>query len=575
MKESGKLIKAGVWEVIPVEKDEVIRKYPEATFSRLFEILGLKNSELSNPVYKARIVVQGSNVTDASGEYVYFADTTSSPTNMCAIRSIVCYGEVSGGGSSQADAEAAYIQPLLPDDIHFYLHIPHTIMTPEMKQSIVSMRNPVFRLRRPLYGWSRSGNIWEKHLAETLMSLDQQTECNMLQTLNKVSKDGSWTPIESWPNTFWKRNQKGQVIMLTVYVDDFVMSGPDHQKEWESIRKVVITSEPTIVDRVLGVHYTFDRSQAETRVIMDMKDYAKQALDMYHAVKDAPPLRNNVHYPWYEPTMTEIQELSSQPGIFQHCSASLLMKLLYAGRMVRLDICYAINSLSRFVTKWNKLCDKQLTHLFSYLQQTANTSLHGHVNKRDCNVIELHAYPDADLAGSYDTTKATSGGFIHINGPNTFFPLDWYSKRQTATSHSTTEAELISASKMLRESLIPLIELWSVMMDRVVKGVIHEDNMSTITVIEAGYSPQLRHLQKHHRISLGIVHELCKQDDIVVIHTDSASQKGDILTKGLARPKHEPACKVVGLALVNQGIEYMFPFVLWYHVNCYLIELPD
>ena len=86
MKESGKLIKAGVWDVIPVEKDEVIRKYPDATFSRLFEILGLKNSELSNPVYKARIVVQGSNVTDASGEYVYFADTTSSPTNMCAIR---------------------------------------------------------------------------------------------------------------------------------------------------------------------------------------------------------------------------------------------------------------------------------------------------------------------------------------------------------------------------------------------------------------------------------------------------------------------------------------------------------
>ncbi|MFM7852790.1 MAG: hypothetical protein ACKO96_12955, partial [Flammeovirgaceae bacterium] len=75
----------------------------------------------------------------------------------------------------------------------------------------------------------------------------------------------------------------------------------------------------------------------------------------------------------------------------------------------------------------------------------------------------------------------------------------------------------------------------------------HEDNMSTITVIEAGYSPQLRHLQKHHRISLGIVHEMCNQEDISVKYIESNSQKGDILTKGLARPKHEPACKLIGL----------------------------
>ena len=57
-----------------MEKDMIVSKYPDATFSRLFDILGLKNSEMSNPIYKARVGVQGSNVTDASGDYVYFAD---------------------------------------------------------------------------------------------------------------------------------------------------------------------------------------------------------------------------------------------------------------------------------------------------------------------------------------------------------------------------------------------------------------------------------------------------------------------------------------------------------------------
>ena len=78
---------------------------------------------------------------------------------------------------------------------------------------------------------------------------------------------------------------------------------------------------------------------------------------------------------------------------------------------------------------------------------------------------------------------------------------------------------------MLRESLIPLMELWSIMLDRVIKGVIHEDNMSTITVIEAGYSPQLRRLQKHHRISCGSVHEPSQNPDNDVVHIESGQHR--------------------------------------------------
>ena len=92
-------------------------------FLRLFEILGFKTSELDDAISKARIVVQGSNVRGGWGESVYFSDTSSAPTNMSAIRSVIAFGEM-GGGSSQSDAEAAYIQPLSPDDIHLYVSIP-------------------------------------------------------------------------------------------------------------------------------------------------------------------------------------------------------------------------------------------------------------------------------------------------------------------------------------------------------------------------------------------------------------------------------------------------------------------
>ena len=105
----------------------------------------------------------------------------------------------------------------------------------------------------------------------------------------------------------------------------------------------------------------------------------------------------------------------------------------------------------------------------------------------------------------------------------------------------------MAASKMLRESLVPTQSLWELILQRPIQGILHEDNMSTTVVINSGYSPQLRHLQKHHRISLGEVHELCQHVDLDVEHIDSDKQKGDLMTKGLARPKHEPAMKMVGL----------------------------
>ena len=547
-KEINKLIAAGVWDEEAIERAAAARAHPAAAFSRIFRIMGIKDSEMQEGTYKARVVLQGSNVTDCTNQAIFFSDTASAPTSMACIRSTIAFGQLTGGGCSQSDAEQAYIQPLLqPDDIIF-IHVPKELMTEKMGESASKCVNPVFRLRRPLYGWSRSGNIWEKHLSDTLVGLEKQAEDVQEDTINKIcNADKRWKPVPNWPQTFWKVGVEGKVVILTVYVDDMILAGPGHEKEWPIIREAVRTTPPTPIARILGVHHTQEEEGTVTRTKISMTEYVKQAVIMYEAVPDAPKLKQKVSYPWYEPTLEEISDLSQRPGVFEKCSASLLMKALYCARMVRLDTCYSINQLSRFVTKWNALCDKQLCHLYSYLNNTQNTVLNAYVDTADVGEVELHGFPDADLAGSYDSTKATSGGFLCLVGNNTFFPLDWYSKRQTATSHSTTEAELVSASKMLRESLVPQMELWSILLQRPINAVVHEDNESTIAVIKNGYSPQLRHLAKHHRISLGIVHEMSTQPDIEVRHCPTKEQKGDLLTKGLNRQKHEEAARMVGL----------------------------
>jgi hypothetical protein len=228
-------------------------------------------------------------------------------------------------------------------------------------------------------------------------------------------------------------------------------------------------------------------------------------------------------------------------------------------RMVRLDCVYTINHLAKFTTKWNSLCDKQLCHLFSYLQNSKATLLIGTIDKRDFGSLRIEAYPDADLAGNFATSKSTSGGFLALTGPNgTFMPLEWFSKRQTATSHSTSEAEMIAMSKMLRESLVPQMGLWCVLQNNVpVPGVLFEDNQSTIVIAKAGYSPQLRYLAKHHRISLGLIHDFLQHPDLEIEHIETTKQKGDLMTKGLSRIKHEEAMRMVGLKTLAGGLAFL------------------
>ena len=47
-------------------------------------------------------------------------------------------------------------------------------------------------------------------------------------------------------------------------------------------------------------------------------------------------------------------------------------------------------------------------------------------------------------------------------------------------------------------------------------------------------------------IPIAVTHGMISQDDIDAVYCPTDLQKGDILTKGLARPKHEPACELIG-----------------------------
>ena len=77
-----------------------------------------------------------------------------------------------------------------------------------------------------------------------------------------------------------------------------------------------------------------------------------------------------------------------------------------------------------------------LHRLVCYINSSLDYKLKGHIGDSIEN-LSLTLLIDADFAGCLDTAKSTSGVFIALTGPNSFFPLNAISKKQSCVSHST------------------------------------------------------------------------------------------------------------------------------------------
>ena len=168
------------------------------------------------------------------------------------------------------------------------------------------------------------------------------------------------------------------------------------------------------------------------------------------------------------------------------------MNVLYAARMARVDLLRAVSFLAQRVTQWTEFCDRALHRLMCYIHHTArDVSMTGWCGDGSKD-IRISFFCDADFSGRQKTARSTSGLFLALVGPNTFLPLSAASKRQTAVSHSTPEAELVAADLGVRTEGLPALSIGEVLFERPVSLVMCEDNETCIRVVETGRNPTMR-----------------------------------------------------------------------------------
>ena len=88
------------------------------------------------------------------------------------------------------------------------------------------------------------------------------------------------------------------------------------------------------------------------------------------------------------------------------------MKLMYGVRMAAPHLFTVVARLSSQITKWTRASDRRRHRIYSYVEQAKNFILKGSLSTDDIDKVVPIAWPDADLAGDFMSTKNTSGFFL-------------------------------------------------------------------------------------------------------------------------------------------------------------------
>jgi len=166
--------------------------------------------------------------------------------------------------------------------------------------------------------------------------------------------------------------------------------------------------------------------------------------------------------------------------------------------------------------------------IFKYLQGTQN---YGLWYPRDTD-LTLHAYIDADWAGSVDDRKSTSGGAFFMGSRL----VPWFSKKQSSIALCTAEAEYVATASCCTQLLWMMQTLHGLQITCTPPISILCDNTSAISMSK---NPVMHSKTKHIPIKYHFLREQVLEQKVKLEYVPSKEQVADILTKPLPRETFE------------------------------------
>jgi hypothetical protein len=194
----------------------------------------------------------------------------------------------------------------------------------------------------------------------------------------------------------------------------------------------------------------------------------------------------------------------------------------------RLDICFAVNTLSQFLVEPRHVHLVAAKHVMRYLKGTIDYGL-SYDGDHD---FTLSGYTNADWVGSVSNRKITSGCCFSLGSAM----ISWQSRKQSSIALNTVEAEYIVACSAsweaiwLRKLLTDLFDL------EIRETLILCDNQSCINMTE---NLVFHDRSKHIEIRYHYIRDMVQRGALKLQYISMDEQVVDVLTKTLSRVKFE------------------------------------
>lgn len=467
--------------------------------------------------FKARLVAMGnSQVKD-----IDYCDTHSPVVKAKVVRILLALSAVFGLRIEQIDIKTAFLYGDLKE--------PNWMKLPAGFQENGPDGQPLYaRLDKALYGLHQAGREWWKKLNEFFLSR-------------------GFSAMKSDSCTYLKIDEKTRkLIIVLIYVDDILIACTDStviKEVKDQIKAVFEISDLGEAKWILKIQIkptqggiwigqtNYIRSLLEEEGIWD-KDACKW--------QDSPMIVS-----WSNDLLsTKLDQYAAKRY------ATVLAKLLYLAMQTRPDILYAVNVLAQYQRSPTRKHMQALIRILYYLRKTYDHGLYFRAGDQSLTIFESHeeglsqtrrpielpegmrehVYADASYGGE-EEMKSRSGYVFFACG----CPVVWFSKKQTTTALSSTEAEVNALVEGIKEAIWFRDFMSELGFGFNTPTMVSQDNQSVIAIAA---NPVHHARIKHMEIKTHFIREKINDGTVKLVYCPTELMIADILTKPLPPKQH-------------------------------------
>ena len=218
--------------------------------------------------------------------------------------------------------------------------------------------------------------------------------------------------------------------------------------------------------------------------------------------------------------------------------------VMYLMLLTRPDIGFAVQWISRHLTKATNTHINAAKNLLRYLASTRTLAIHYGAKEVNIgpssNLLQLFGYSDSDFAGDMESSKSTYGYLFTLLGGFIY----WKCKRASTIALSTVKAETDALAETIREA--KWLRYLFTELQAPISGpiAVFGNNQGSIS---NAHNPNLHARTKHTLLKFHYVREEVSVGTISIKYLDTKSMPADGLTKPLTLPKHQAFLGLLGL----------------------------